>query len=390
MFFGKWRKKEKSFEKKFGDLGAAVLSERDYKDSTKIEQYVVERLEQMIEITQEVEEEKAEYRMVTSYLGDIQMMEEMPEEERAKIGEVALNVVQLNAARTEFLNSAKKLSDAQFTLLESEEQNVPDAIKRLEDNERYRDTIERDMKYLEREKSEWVLRKEYLTEQRVKLRNLLYIWVGLAVTAAVVMGIVQLMTEIDMYYGWMGLVFAAAVAIALTYWKIQDDGAEIAVAERSRNRAVVLLNKVKIKYVNIANAVDYACERYHVTSAKELNQQWEYYLEAVKEREKYQRTNEDLEYFNGRLVRLLRQYQFFDAQVWVKQALALVDPKEMVEVKHGLIARRQKLRARIEANMEAVRGQRAEAEQLLGKVGSMRPQVEQILQTIDRLENTAS
>lgn len=390
MFFGKWRKKEKSFEKKFGDLDAAVLSERDYKDSTKIEQYVVERLEQMIEITQEVEEEKAEYRMVTSYLGDIQMMEEMPEEERAKIGEVALNVVQLNAARTEFLNSAKKLSDAQFTFLESEEQNVPDAIKRLEDNERYRDTIERDMKYLEREKSEWVLRKEYLTEQRVKLRNLLYIWVGLAVTAAVVMGIVQLMTEIDMYYGWMGLVFAAAVAIALTYWKIQDDGAEIAVAERSRNRAVVLLNKVKIKYVNIANAVDYACERYHVTSAKELNQQWEYYLEAVKEREKYQRTNEDLEYFNGRLVRLLRQYQFFDAQVWVKQALALVDPKEMVEVKHGLIARRQKLRARIEANMEAVRGQRAEAEQLLGKVGSMRPQVEQILQTIDRLENTAS
>ncbi len=390
MFFGKWRKKEKSFEKKFGDLDAAVLSERDYKDSTKIEQYVVERLEQMIEITQEVEEEKAEYRMVTSYLGDIQMMEEMPDEERAKIGEVALNVVQLNAARTEFLNSAKKLSDAQFTLLESEEQNVPDAIKRLEDNERYRDTIERDMKYLEREKSEWVLRKEYLTEQRVKLRNLLYIWVGLAVTAAVVMGIVQLMTEIDMYYGWMGLVFAAAVAIALTYWKIQDDGAEIAVAERSRNRAVVLLNKVKIKYVNIANAVDYACERYHVTSAKELNQQWEYYLEAVKEHEKYQRTNEDLEYFNGRLVRLLRQYQFFDAQVWVKQALALVDPKEMVEVKHGLIARRQKLRARIEANMEAVRGQRAEAEQLLGKVGSMRPQVEQILQTIDRLENTAS
>ena len=274
MFFGKWRKKEKSFEKKLGDLETTVLSERDYKDSTKIEQYVVERLEQMIELTQEIEEEKSEYRMVTSYLGDIQMMEEMPGEERAKIAEVAQNVVQLNAARTEFLNSAKKLSDAQFALLESEEQNVPDAIKRLEGNEQYRDVVERDMKYLEREKSEWVLHKEYLTEQRVRLRNLLYIWVGLSVTAAVVMGILQLMTEIDMYYGWIALVFGAAIAIALTYWKIQDDGAEIAVAERSRNRAVVLLNKVKIKYVNIANAVDYAYERYHVTSAKELNQQW--------------------------------------------------------------------------------------------------------------------
>lgn len=390
MLFGRWRKKEKSFEKKFGDLEAAVLSEKDYKNTTKIEQYVVERLEQMIEITQEVEEEKSEYRMVTSYLGDIQMIEEMPKEERAKIQEVAVNVVQLNAARTEFLNSAKKLSDAQFVLLESEEEGLPDAIKRLERNELYRDTLERDMKYLEREKSEWILRREYLSEQRERLRNLLYIWVGLAATAAVVMGIIQFMAEIDMYYGWLALVFATAVAIAVTYWKIQDDSTEIVIAERNRNRAVVLLNKVKIKYVNIANAVDYACERYHVTNAKELKQQWEYYVEAVKERERYQRTNEDLEYFNGRLVRLLKQYQFYDAQVWVKQALALVEPKEMVEVKHGLIARRQKLRAQIESNMEAVQKQRAEAEQLLDKVGSMRPQVEQILQTIDRLENTAS
>ena len=387
MFFWK-RKKEKSFEKKLENLDTTVLSERDYKDGTKIEQYVVERLEQMIELTQEVESEKSEYRMVSAYLGDIQMMEEMPKEERDKIQEVAANVVQLNAARTEFLNSAKKLSDAQFAMLEHQEREVPDAIRRLASNEMYRDTIERDMKYLEREKSEWVMRREFLVEQRTKLKNLLYIWVGLAVTAAVVIGILQFLMKMDMYYGWMALVFVTAIAIALTYWKIQDDGAEIAIAEHNRNRAVVLLNKVKIKYVNIVNAVDYACEKYHVRSSAELNEQWEYYMEAVREREKYQRTNEDLDYFNGRLVRLLRQYQFYDAQVWVNQAVALVDPKEMVEVKHGLIARRQKLRSRIEYNLGVVAEQRKEATQLLDKVGNMRPQVEQILQTIDKLEET--
>ena len=387
MFFWK-RKKEKSFEKKLENLDTTVLSERDYKDGTKIEQYVVERLEQMIELTQEVESEKSEYRMVSAYLGDIQMMEEMPKEERDKIQEVAANVVQLNAARTEFHNSAKKHSDAQFAMLEQQEREVPDAIRRLASNEMYRDTIERDMKYLEREKSEWVMRREFLVEQRTKLKNLLYIWVGLAVTAAVVIGILQFLMKMDMYYGWMALVFVTAIAIALTYWKIQDDGAEIAIAEHNRNRAVVLLNKVKIKDVNIVNAVDYVCEKYHVRSSAELNEQWEYYMEAVREREKYQRTNEDLDYFNGRLVRLLRQYQFYDAQVWVNQAAALVDPKEMVEVKHGLIARRQKLRSRIEYNLGVVAEQRKEATQLLDKVGNMRPQVEQILQTIDKLEET--
>lgn len=385
MFSWGRKKREKDFEKKFGELDAAVLSEKDYGDARKVEQHVVERLEQMIELTKEIEDEKSEYRMVTSYLNDIQRLEELPEEEKNKIAEIAVNVVQLNAARTEFLNSAKKLSDAQFAQLEQQEAQIPDAIKRFTANEMYQDTLKRDMKYLEREKSEWALRKEYLEHQEKRLKNLLYVMVGIAATVAVLFGILQLVLEKDFYYGWMGLIFVTALIICGIYLKIQNDVSELAVAERNQNRAIVLQNKVKIKYVNIANAVDYACEKYHVKSAAELNQQWVYYLEAVKEREKYQRTNEDLEYFNGRLVRMLAKYQLYDAQVWVTQAVALVDPKEMVEVKHGLINRRQKLRGRIEYNLEMVGNQKEETMKLLDKVGEMRPQVEQILDTIDRL-----
>lgn len=388
MFFRKRKKKEKDFESKFEELSTTILTEKDYKNSRKIEQYVVERLEQMIELTKEIEDEKSEYRMVTSYLNDIQLLEDMPEEERKQITDVASNVVQLNAARTEFLNSAKKLSDAQFAQLEQQEQELPDAIQRFLANEMYRDTLKKDMKYLEREKSEWNLRKEYLGHQQKNLKYILYIVVGIAATAAVALGFFQLFLARDFYYGWMGLIFATALIVCGIYLKIQNDASEIAVAERNQNRAIVLQNKVKIKYVNIENAVDYACEKYHVRSAKELEEQWQYYLEAVKEREKYQRTNEDLEYFNGRLVRILSKYQLYDAQVWVTQAIALVDPKEMVEVKHDLITRRQKLRGRMEYNLGIIKEQKSEAEQLLDKVGSMRPQVEKILLAIDKLSET--
>ena len=214
---------------------------------------------------------------------------------------------------------------------------------------------------------------------------MLYIVVGLAATAAVAFVILQIILEMDFYYWWMGLIFVTALVVCGLYLKIQNDGSEIATAERNLNRAILLQNKVKIKYVNIENAVDYTCEKYHVRSAKELEDQWQYYLEAVREREKYQRTNEDLEYFNGRLVRVLSKYRLYDAQVWVTQAVALVDPKEMVEVKHSLIERRQKLRGRIEYNLGIVKEQKAEAEQLLDKVGAMRPQVEKILFAIDKL-----
>lgn len=384
MLFWK-KKKEKTFEKKMEELESTVLSENDYKDAKKVEQYVVERLEQMIEVAKELEDEKDEYRMVTAYLNDIQTLEDMPDEERGKITEIATNVVQLNTARTEFLNSAKKLSDAQFAQLEQLEDEMPDTIRRFTANETHRDVLNRDMKYLEREKSEWMLRKEYLENQRKRFKNLLYVLIGLAGTLAVLFTILQIVLEIDFYYAWMGLLFIATAAICVVCLKIQNDGTEIVVAERNRNRAIVLQNKVKIKYINVANAVDYACEKYHVRSASELSQQWDYYMEAVREREKYQHTNDDLEYFNERLIRELSQYQLYDTKVWLTQAVALVDAKEMVEVKHDLINRRQKLRSRIEYNVGIMMEQKKEAEGMLDKVGDMKPQVQKILIAAEQL-----
>ncbi len=383
-FWEKWKKK-KTFEEKFEELDATVLTEKDYRDGFKVEQYVVERLEQMAEIMKEIEDEKAEYRIVTSYLNDIHKLQDLPEEEKQKIEEVAVNVVQLNAARSEFLNSAKKLTDAQFAQLEQEEREIPNAIRRLAANEAYQDTLKRDMKHLEREKSRFMLHKEYVSRQQHTLRRFLYVFSAVLLLIAAVMAAVQGMTGVPLHYGYAALLLAAVLGICGASLKIMSNHTEIKTAEQSVNRAITLLNKIKFKYVNVTNAIDYACEKYHVRRSSELNQMWEFYMEAVKEREKYERTNEDLDYFNARLVRLLRNYQLYDPQIWVTQAAALADRREMVEITHNLVGRRQKLRERIEYNLSVIRDQRKEAEQLLDKVGDKRFQVEEIIRSIDSL-----
>ena len=385
MLFFKKKQKEKNFEKKMEELNVSVLLDKDLKKSKRIEQHVIECLEQIIDISKVREEELEEYQVVNSYLEDIQILEDMPEEERGKINDVASNVVQLNAARTEFLNSAKKISDAQFALLEQKEKEVPAAIKRLSANEKYQETIERDMKYLEREKSEWKFQKEYLSHQKKRLTNLLYVFVGLAVTAAVLLLILQFGFQVKLEYVWMGYVLVTVAAISFLYLKMMKDSSDIAVAERNANRAIQLQNKVKLRYVGITNAIDYACEVYHVKSSKELNQDWEYYMDAVRERERYQRTNEDLEYFNGRLVRMLTKYKMYDTQIWVVQAQALIEPKEMVEIKHALITRRQKLRGTMEDQMTEMRSLRGEVEQLRGRIGTMKDKIEDIILAVDQL-----
>ena len=75
MFFFKRRKKEKTLENKFDELNEGILNEKDRENPHKVEHYVIERLEQMIETTKEIEDEKAEYKVVTSYLNDIQTLE---------------------------------------------------------------------------------------------------------------------------------------------------------------------------------------------------------------------------------------------------------------------------------------------------------------------------
>lgn len=378
-------KRNKKFEKLLEELDSAVLKEKDLEDTEKVEQYVIERLEQVIDLTREIEDEKAEYRAVTAYLNDIQKLANLSEEERKKIEETAANVVQLNSARNGFLNSARRLTDAQFAQMEQEEKDMPAVIRRLASNELYQETIKKDMKYLEREKSRWLLHREYLSHQQKGLKNFLYILIGIAAVVAVVLLFLQFGFGMDVYYAWMVLIFVTAIAICADYLKMLRNDTEILMAEKSANKAITLLNKVKIKYVNVTNAIDYACEKYHVRKAADLNRIWEYYMDAVKEREKYQRTNEDLEYFNGRLIRVLEQYRLYDARVWVTQAAALIDAKEMVEIQHNLVNRRQKLRDRIEYNVASMKELKQEAERMVDKVGGMKPQIEEIIQSMNRL-----
>lgn len=385
MWFFKRRKKEKTLEKKFDELSHEVLTEQDKKNPKKIEQFVVEHLKQMLEVTKEIEEEKAEYKMITSYLNDIHTIEELPEEEHEKVVDIAQNVVSLNKARYEFLHAEKKISDVQYVQMQQEEKEIPNAIKRLKENEKYLAKIKQDLKYLEREKEEWFFYKEDLRREQKSLQNIIYAAAGFLASVAVLFLILQFVLELPMKLAWTILLFAAVMTICTLYLKILNVQSEYQRAETNANRAIVLQNKVKLKYVNIQNAVDYACEKYHVTSASDLNKTWEAYMEAIKQREKFEKNSDDLEYYTTRLIRELTKYRLYDARVWIPQAQALVDHKEMVEITHSLITRRQKLRSRMEHGMELVKTQREEVQKMMQNVKAMKPEIQEIIDSIDQI-----
>ncbi len=314
------------------------------------DQQVIDDCEQMIEASKELEETRAEYRLVTSYLTDIQVIEDLRREERDEITETASNILQLDQTRREFLKIEKKITDTQFAQMQDEENEIPASIHRLKSNETYLDTVKKDLNYLEGEKTEWTCikddcKREIRTLQKISYALLLCF--GLAVLTLLAAGLLMKMdTKLPMLIAG----FLAALLAVAVLWKYQECQRNIRKAEATINHAITLENHVKIKYVNIKNAVDYACEKYHVKNSYELTYIWERYLEAVRQQKQLQQTNDDLEYYRKKLVQQMENLYLHDPAIWVSYAPALVDKKEMVEVKHNLLVRRQKLRTRVEYN----------------------------------------
>lgn len=358
--------------------------EEDFSDKKKARDYIMNCCKQMIEAGKELEEEKAEYKIVTNYLTDIQILEDMPEEDYAEIRGAAENVQNLNNARDAYCNSDKRISDVQFVQMQQEEDAIPDAIRRLQENENYQDVVKRDMNYLEGEKNEWYYNKIELARQQVILKRLSFALLALFAASTAVLFALQAVFYVRTSYAWMAVIFLSAISGFGIFLKMSSGQAEIKKSEVNMNYAIVLLNKVKFRYVSVTNAVDYAREKYHVRNAYEFNYLWEQYLNECREREKFEQANEDLEYYNVKLVRLLKRYRLYDASVWTSQASALTDKKEMVEVKHNLIARRQKLRSRIEYDADSLRTRRAEIDRILKKEHLDTPEIRKIIHSMDQ------
>lgn len=383
MGFFKRKRDKKKLEKVLEDVqisgGLEQLSEN------KSGNAVMERCEKIMQNAREIDDGKKEYHIITSYLNDIELIENLAPDQAEEIQKAAEYVTKLNLARDQFLNTAKRISDAQFQMIQRQEDEIPDAIKNLRTNEEYQAAVKRDMQYLEGEKQEWEIQKKECRRQKKRLRKASFLLLVAVATAAVLLLVLSFGFSYDMQYAWLGMTAFAFICAAIIVLRLEGGRKDIRQAEVNINYAIILLNKVKIKYVNITNAVDYSREKYHVRDAKEFEYQWEMYQESMREQEKYRKTNEDLNYYYDKLVELLKKCKLYDSRVWIEQPQALVEPKEMVEIKHNLLVRRQNLRSKIGYNLQIVKRERREIDRMMSISAEKDPQVLEMISIIDEM-----
>ncbi len=336
-------------------------------DAKERERYVRNCCEQMMEASDETENAKLEYNLVTAYLNDMQMIEEMPEDRKIAVNSTVRKILNLNEERKSLQKTASKITDMQYWFAENHEDEIPDALKRMTENEKYREILKSDMRHLENEKAAQNIRKKDIIQEQQNLKGMSVIAFATLIAVIVLIVAFQIIFEAEVQTAYVVSMLAAVLVTAGLFMKLKNADYELKYTERCLNKAIGLLNHTKIKYVNITNALDYSYEKYNVKNAYELNYIWENYMKERDERYRYQQASDDLEFYNELLVKQLAEYGIQDASVWPSQVNAIVDNKEMVEIRHRLICRRQKIRKQLDYNKKIMEAAKQEISELVAK-----------------------
>lgn len=309
------------------------------------------KCDQIVDATYQMEDLRAEYDMVTSYFTDIQTIEELPQSVKQEIMDIAQKIAYLEDETSQFLHSDDRISDENFRMIQGID-NLTEVFGQLKDLEDMDMKIKRDLKSLEAEKNSQEYLQDSIEERQAKLRMFLIGFGTVSVLLVVTLAIIGILAETNLVIPILLILLVVAGMAALSVVTYRNMSYEFKMSQMRENRAINLMNKVKIKYINNTSTLDYLYSKYNIKSLRELEYLYEQYLIMVDEVRKYQKTTGDLREFSDSLSKLLFAHGVKDPDIWTKQSLALIDSREMVEVKHSLNVRRQKLREQIAYNEE--------------------------------------
>ena len=375
------------FQRKKKKNGKEEIKEESFLEDSEEEEILVvtstnevdDLCDQVIDASYHGEDLKKEYPLVTDYLTDIQKIEEYLLVSRKELEDVARRYLNLQNVRQELKVNSTKMQDKDIRMMKQYEKEIESVLNSMVDAEKQSILIKKDMKYLEGEKDalEFQMEQETIFMERMKKTGF-YICVVMVLLLAIV-GSLMTFYELELGILLILVVLAGAGGIVWTYSRFLQSSTQYNIFISKMNKAIGLLNKVKIKCVNCTNTLDYMYAKYQVKDAKELDFIVHQYQKMKKDELSYRVNASDLNRAADELEVLLKKIHVKDSSVWTKQTEAILDPKEMVEVKHSLNVRRQKLRDQMEANEELIRIAKGKLKEMIKETPALEEEIREQL-----------
>lgn len=346
--YDEWEE-EDSWEEVVYDRSDLKVSDKKSRD-----EYVRGCLEQIAEASREVDALMVEYDDVTSHLKDMEEIEALPPEEMNLICGYARALEDYKDRQSGYLKRTNRMSDEKYRMFERMEDDLIEGVAKLKETEDYQGLIKKDLKKLDNERQAYYVRRNDLRNTIEDCKSMSVVCMVALVICIIILLILQYGFKLNTRIGYLAAVLAGAVGITLIFIRQNDSRSELKTVERGIAKLVQLQNTVKIRYVNNTHLLDYLYVKYQVSSSKELSKDYEQFVEERKELEAFEEAKEALSKCEREFLHELRRYQVKDPMIWLHQTEALLDKREMVEIRHKLIIQRQSLRRRMDYNRDII------------------------------------
>ena len=333
LFRRRKKKKEELPDEADGAVYGLTEHETDLEDEQQRTGYVESLLTQIADAQKQISECEAEYAMVDLYLKDMELIDYISGEDREKLEDCAKAVHLLEEDKSRYEKKKRHMSDADYAKMERLSEDAHDSLTRLQEAEQYQEAIRNDLSRLENEKQACLFRRQEAKTAMENLRGMAVITTAAVFFCIVILLIMQFAFEMQTQMGYILTAAVCAIALVAMYMKYMDAAQEDRLSSGTLNRVILLQNRVKIRYVNNTNLLE------------------AYQAEQV-ERKKLEQTMQELSFGQEDLIRILKKYRLHDPMIWLHQTGAILDSKEMVEVRHAMILRRQQLRKQMEFNTD--------------------------------------
>ncbi len=325
-----------------------------------------------------------EYSLVTSYLMDMEEIEALPEEEREGLNAIAGKLVTLEQERARYRDRKNRMQDSDYYRLRRQEGEIQEGIEKIRECEDYGTKVKQDMQRVDRERHAYEYRRQELDMILNNIRGVTVIFLTAFLLCLIMLLVLQFIFEMNTRVGYLVAGAAAALAATIAWVKYTDGERELRRVEKGISKLIQLQNKVKIRYVNNRNLTDYLYIKYSTDSAASLEKLWGQYQQEKEERREFAEAESKLEYCQKELVSRMGNYRITSPERWISQPAALLDRREMVEMRHELIQRRQALRKQMDYNNNVAESARKEILDVADKYPAYAPEVMAMLESYNR------
>ena len=350
-----FRKKRQRYQEEDWEQLIYTREGVDFEVAEERNSYVDDCLEQMVVAAKELELLSGEYSLVTAYLTDTEEVEALPQDEQDALMVSAKRLRNIEQERREYLSKENRMQDALYYSMKEKEAELEEGIRKLKEAEDFGKVVKQDLQRLSRERHAYAYRRDELLGMRENLKGMFSIFAGALVICVIILAILQFGLKLETAVGYFVAVVSAAIAFTVIWLKYTDAGKELIRVEKATNKLIQLQNKVKIKYVNNTNLLNYYYLKYQVESGKVLQKQYENYLQEKEERQQYEEAEAKREYYIRNLTEQLTRFRVRYPERFTANVEALLNRKELVEMRHELIIRRQALRKQINYNNDIIK-----------------------------------